>query len=196
MNAAIYSVVRTAANKGMTVFGIIRGYSGLIHGELTELESAVYRHLKRSPYRYYLDDDHFSASDVVYIKIVTTREQADRLRRELEPMLEKMKLRAVIRSQTGLEEGCSLYFYAAHADMEHARAHLMHLLRQKEPELERCDIAADRAYRSETDAVRLLRKVDGEYEPLLLSALLRKEAGRHSVCLMHRWAHKQGCHLL
>jgi 6-phosphofructokinase 1 len=37
MNAAIYSVVRTAASKGMTVFGIIRGYAGLIHGELTEL---------------------------------------------------------------------------------------------------------------------------------------------------------------
>ena len=145
------------------------------HGELTEIESAVYRRLKQSPYRYYLDDDHFSVSDVVYIKIVTTREQADRIQRELDPMLEKMKLRSVIRSQAGLEEeGCSLYFYAAHADMEHASTHLMHLLRQTNPLLERCDVADDHAYLTEMDANRLLRKVEEEYEPLLLPALLRK----------------------
>ena len=160
------------------------------HGELTDLESTVYRHLKQSPYRYYLDDDHFSVSDVVYIKIVTTKEQAERLQRELEPMLEKMKLRSVIRPQAGLEEGCSLYFYAEHADMEHACTHLMHLLRQKDPELEACDISGDRAYRTESDAVRLLRKVDAAYEPLFLSALLRKKAARHSVRLTRRWAHQ------
>lgn len=37
MNAAIYSVVRMAKSKGMDVMGVIRGYSGLIHGDLTEL---------------------------------------------------------------------------------------------------------------------------------------------------------------
>ena len=144
------------------------------HGELTELESTVYRRLKQSPYRYYLDDDHFSISDVVYIKIVTTREQAERLRSELDPMLEKMKLRSVIRPQAGLKEGYSLYFYAAHADMEHASTHLMHLLRQKDPMLERHDIAGDRAYLTDMDATRLLRKVEEEYEPLLISELLGK----------------------
>ena len=149
------------------------------HGELTELERAVYRHLKRSPYRYYLDDDHFSVSDVVYIKLVTTGEQADRIQRELEPMLAKMKLRSVIRAQTGLEEGCSLYFYAEHADMEHAREHLMHLLRQKNPELESCEISGEREYHTEMDAVRLLRKVDKEYEPLLISELWKKQNRRH-----------------
>ena len=74
--------------------------------------------------------------------------------------------------------------------MEHARTHLMHLLQQKDPELERCDIAGDRAYRTESDAVRLLRKVDAAYEPLPLSALLRKKAARHSVRLTRRWAHQ------
>ena len=37
MNAAIYSVVRMAKSKGMDVMGVLRGYSGLINGDLTEL---------------------------------------------------------------------------------------------------------------------------------------------------------------
>jgi len=37
MNAAIFGVVRAAHNKGMQVMGVVRGYAGLIEGELTEL---------------------------------------------------------------------------------------------------------------------------------------------------------------
>ena len=143
------------------------------HGEMTELENTVYSFLKRSPYRYYLDDDHFSPSDVVYIKIVTTQAEADRLQRELEPMLQKMDLRSVIRPQAGLKEGCSLYFYAAHADMEHARTHLMRLLKAEKPELEMCAAADDGDYSNEASALRLLSKVDSEFEPLALTEWLR-----------------------
>ena len=144
------------------------------HGTLTEMEEKVYRHLKRSPYRYYLDDDHFSVSDVVYIKLVTDREHAGQLQRDLEPMLEKMKLRSVIRSQAGLDEGCSLYFYAAHADTEHARAHLMQLLRQEYPALEACDMTG----KSGSDPVRLLRRVSREYEPMLITQWIRNKTGK------------------
>ena len=146
------------------------------HGELTEPERRVYNILKRSPYRYYLDDDRFSVSDVVYLKIVTTPEQAERLQRELEPTLEKKKLRSVIRPQACLEEGCGLYFYALHADPAHARAHLMRLLRQKDPELEACVISGGGSCASEAETIRLLRKVDEAYEPLLLTELLKKKA--------------------
>lgn len=38
MNAAIRAVVRTAIYKGMKVYGIRRGYSGLIKGEYTEMQ--------------------------------------------------------------------------------------------------------------------------------------------------------------
>ncbi|WP_010234816.1 6-phosphofructokinase [Clostridium arbusti] len=38
MNAAIRAVVRTALDKGLRVMGIKRGYSGLINGELFEME--------------------------------------------------------------------------------------------------------------------------------------------------------------
>ena len=125
---------------------------------------------------------------MVYIKLVTTKEHAERLQRELEPMLEKMKLRSVVRSQGCSEKGCSLYFYAAHADFSHAKVHLMHLLRQRNPVLEMCDIVCDRTYPTEMDAVRLLRRVEKEFEPLLIPELLRRYAGRRSVPLLHRGA--------
>lgn len=38
MNAAIRSVVRTAISKGMTVKGIVRGYNGLIEGDIIDLD--------------------------------------------------------------------------------------------------------------------------------------------------------------
>ncbi|MDY6822074.1 MAG: 6-phosphofructokinase [Deferribacterota bacterium] len=39
MNACIRSTVRTAISKGVKVYGVYRGYEGLINGELVELES-------------------------------------------------------------------------------------------------------------------------------------------------------------
>ena len=37
MNAAIRSVVRSAIYKGMKIYGIEKGYEGLIHGEIKEM---------------------------------------------------------------------------------------------------------------------------------------------------------------
>ena len=37
MNAAIRAVVRTAIYKGMKVYGIRRGYSGLVNGDIHEM---------------------------------------------------------------------------------------------------------------------------------------------------------------
>ena len=39
MNAAIRAVVRTAISKGMQVFGINRGYNGLINGDVYEMNT-------------------------------------------------------------------------------------------------------------------------------------------------------------
>ncbi len=38
MNAAVRSVVRTAISKGIKVYGIIRGYNGLIDGDVVEMD--------------------------------------------------------------------------------------------------------------------------------------------------------------
>lgn len=45
MNPAIRAVVRSALNKGMKVFGVERGYSGLIIGDIHEMESASVSHI-------------------------------------------------------------------------------------------------------------------------------------------------------
>ena len=144
------------------------------HGRMTEREQKVYRYLRRSPYRYYLDDDHFSLSEIVYIKIVASGDELEHIQKELEPMLEKMKLRSVIRPQPGLEDGCSLYFYAMHADMRHAQVHLMRLLLQKNPGLEKCDLIADQPCLTPQDTIRVLRKLTDEYAPFILTVWLRK----------------------
>ncbi len=39
MNAAIRAVVRTAINYGAEVYGVIRGYDGLINGDFVKLDS-------------------------------------------------------------------------------------------------------------------------------------------------------------
>ena len=38
MNAAVRSVVRTAISRGMKVYGIRRGYNGLIHDDVFEMD--------------------------------------------------------------------------------------------------------------------------------------------------------------
>ena len=41
MNAAIAAVVRTAKSKGLSAWGVMRGYAGLIEGTLVEISSAM-----------------------------------------------------------------------------------------------------------------------------------------------------------
>jgi len=38
MNAAVRAVVRTALSKGVQVYGVYRGYNGLINGDLVEMD--------------------------------------------------------------------------------------------------------------------------------------------------------------
>ncbi|MBR0406897.1 MAG: FUSC family protein [Clostridia bacterium] len=134
-------------------------------GRLTDAEAIVYQRMKRSPYRQYLDDDHFALEDVVYIKVVATGDKAAKLQTALGPSLAHRKLRIAIRPQAGLTDGSSLYFYAANADMAHAQDRLMRLLQKKEPELQPVEIFSKNGYRSEHDAAHLLHTLGNSYEP-------------------------------
>ena len=138
------------------------------HGTMTEAENAVYQHLKKSPYRYYLDDDRFPMADVVYLKLVGEQHELEQIKNQLQPAFEKMKLRAVIRPQAGLENGYSLYFYSSHATQENAQKQLMHLLARTNPNLEVYEMQSEKGYRTEYDAIRLMRRIGNAYEPLLL----------------------------
>ena len=145
------------------------------HGELTEEESAAYQYLKRSPYRYYLEDDHFPVADVVYLKIHGKRKDLEQIQSQLQSAFEKMKLRAVVREQAGLKDSFGLYFYAAHADMQHAKEHLMQLLRQNDSSLIACEIRSGNGCRSEYDAIRLMRRLCRAYEPVWPTNLFQKQ---------------------
>ena len=136
------------------------------HGPMTEAETTVYKRLKRSPYRQYLDDDHFALEDIVYIKVVAGDDQIISAKDALASSLPHRKLRAVIRPQAGLENGCSLYFYAVTADLAHAEERVMRLLRRNEPELQPTEVFSEHGYQSEHDAVHLLHTLGSLYEPL------------------------------
>ncbi|MBQ5950596.1 MAG: FUSC family protein [Lachnospiraceae bacterium] len=144
------------------------------HGDLTEAENIVYQELRRSPYRCYLDEDPYSLSDVVYVKVVTDAERAKELLAPLKESLEERGLRAVIRRQAGLEGGVSLYFYAASATQERAMQHLMERLWAEDPNLTVKEMFAGEAH-SEQGAIRLMRRLTRAYEPPLIS-LRREEA--------------------
>ena len=134
-------------------------------GPMTETEATVYKRLKRSPYRQYLDDDHFALEDIVYIKVVAADNKITSAKDALASSLSHRKLRAVIRPQAGLENGCSLYFYAVTADMAHAEERMMRLLHKNEPELQPVEVFSEHGYQSEHDAAHLLHTLGNAYEP-------------------------------
>ncbi|MBR3107286.1 MAG: FUSC family protein [Clostridia bacterium] len=133
-------------------------------GQMSASEAVVYRYLKRSPYRQYLDDDHFALEDIVYIKVVAD-EKAAKTERALQPSLARRGLRAVIRPQAGLENGNSLYFYALNADMAHAEERVMRLLRKNEPKLQPVEVFSEHGYQSEHDAAHLMHTLGSLFAP-------------------------------
>ena len=74
--------------------------------------------------------------------------------------------RSVIRPQAGEEDISALYIYSAEATNEHAENVLMWMLRAEDSTLKPVEVFADRPYRSEADAMRLLRKLTNAYEPV------------------------------
>ena len=161
----------TDMNRSFFIYTVHRDRNCIFHhGAMTEMENAVYQIVKRSPYRYYLDNDHFSMADIVYIKIVGEQKDLEQLRSQLSTAFEKEKIRAVIRPQAGLSEGCSLYLYSAHATVEDAQKQLMHMLQQQEPALESVELRSPKGFRTEYDAIRLMRRLTREYAPFVLTA--------------------------
>lgn len=138
------------------------------HGAYTAAERELYSTLRRSPYRNYLDGDHFELSDVVYFKVVAADDKARKTLRALQHSLAARRLRAVLRPQAGLPGGSSLYFYAVNADMPHAEARLMDLMHKKDHALTCEEVFSPTGYGSEHDAIHLLHDLGNRYEPLRL----------------------------
>ena len=136
------------------------------HGKLSEQEKAVYDHMRSSPYRNYLDSEIYEESEIVYFKLIATDGMIAGMEAALKGILNEGHLRSVIRSQTGAEGISALYLYSAEATNEHAENVLMWMLRSENATLKPVEMFAERPYRSEADAMRLLKRLGNAYEPI------------------------------
>ena len=148
------------------------------HGTMSQEEQIVFQRMKRSPYRQYLDEDTFDPEDIVYIKIVAREERAERIWRNIKDTLPQNGIRAVLRSQAGLDGCSSLYFYADSANVQKAEAWLMNHMREKEPRLKGKEVFYKKGYRSEHDAVHLMHILSNQYEPNYVLVWIRHIMGK------------------
>ena len=137
-------------------------------GEVRAAEQIVYERMRRSPYRSYLEGEIFEAEEIVYLKIIASKEQIPEIERSLHTVLPKGRLRRVIRPQQGGEDLSALYIYAHGATMEQAQKRLLEMLRADEPELRPVTVCLRSGYRTERDALHVLHTVGDVYEPVLL----------------------------
>ncbi len=151
---------------GYFIYTVHKDRNCIYHpGPMRPEEEEAYRQFRRSPYRYYLDSDHYALTDVVYIKAVVPTEEAEKILRTLRRDLAAKKLRAALRPQPGQANCSGLYFYASAATIPHTREHLMQLLRQKEPGLKAQAVESRTQNPTGHDTVRLLHALSRAYKP-------------------------------
>ncbi len=138
-------------------------------GKFSKGEKLVYEHLKRSPYRHYLEGDSYKLEEIVYIKVIAATVDIDGILVSLHDALPGWSIRSAVRAQAGLPGSGSLYFYSADATMERAEEKLLRLLREKEPNLQPVEVFSNTGYRTDHDAVHLVHQLAKSYEPLTLS---------------------------
>ena len=148
------------------------------HGAMSKEEKTVFQHMKRSPYRQYLDDDEYSPEDIVYLKVVARKERVHGVLNEVQGMLGSRGIRAALRPQAGLPEGASLYFYSIRADAAHAEKEVLRRMNTKHVHLKPREIFSAKEYRSEHDAVHLLHRLSNAYEPLKIVWWFRQHSGK------------------
>ncbi len=137
-------------------------------GEMRQEEQVIFRRMKRSPYRDYLEDNAIDPEEIVYLKLIGTDEQVREWLSRLQSAVHSHNLRAVIRREAGVENICGLYLYAEGMSIKRAENRMMELLRRENEKLRPVEVFSDQPYRSEHDAMHLLHRLERQYEPLRL----------------------------
>lgn len=143
-------------------------------GDLREEERVIYRRMKRSPYRSYLDEEVIDPREIVYVKLIGTEEETAAWRAGLQPLLHSRNLRAVIRPEAGVPGISGLYLYSDRVSMKQAEKRVMELLWRENSSLQAVEVFLDRPYRSEHDAMHLLHRLERLYAPVKLPWKKRK----------------------
>ncbi|MBQ6273413.1 MAG: FUSC family protein [Oscillospiraceae bacterium] len=135
-------------------------------GALREEEQVIYKRMRRSPYRDYLEEGDFAPEEIVYLKLLGTDREAARWYAEMENYLRTRHLRGVLRPEAGTVGISALYIYSGQAGVKQAESRVMALLRQEEPGLRPAEVFLDRPYETEHDAMHLLNRLGKLYEPV------------------------------
>lgn len=158
-----------ALNVSYFIYTVHRHKTCIFHrGAFRPEELIIYRRMRGSPYRSYLEEELYDPAEVVYIKIIVREENVRDLAYQLRGSLPKGRLRGVSRPQAGAEGIAALYIYSHTATMEQARKRLMAMLRKSDDTLVPVTLPAPAPYRSERDAVHLLHRLTALYEPVRL----------------------------
>ena len=136
------------------------------HGKITEQEQIVYDQMRSSPYRNYLEGEIYEEAEIVYFKLIATDGMIAGMEAALKGIMNEGKFRSAIRVQAEEENISALYIYSAEATPAHAENVLMWILRSENSALKPVEIFAEKPYRSEADAMRLLRRLGNAYEPI------------------------------
>ncbi|MBR1707527.1 MAG: FUSC family protein [Clostridia bacterium] len=141
------------------------------YGDPNDSERQILDHMKRSHYRYYLEDGEYDPSEVVYFKVVVDESKYPMILPEIEIKFSDHPLRFIRRRQVSAPNATGLYLYAREATMQNAENTLMELLRENNPSLKPVEIKLSEGYHNERDAVDLLHKIGRLYEPVSLPFL-------------------------
>ena len=136
------------------------------HGKLREEEKCIYDRMRRSPYRDYLEGEIYNTSEIVYIKIIVKDDRIEEMEKHLKD-LPADRLRCVVRPQVGTDGISAFYMYSVRAAVEPAKDRLMKILREEDPSLVPMTIIPRNEYRSEHDALHVLRTIEKYYEPVI-----------------------------
>lgn len=151
-------------------------------GKLRTQEQTIYEHMKRSPYRSYLEGEIYRAEEIVYLKLIDEDDKILLLEKKLRRDLQGRHIRIAMRRERSVPGVSSLYFYTDTATMPLAEERLMAILREKDPALRPREVFLETPYQTEHDAMHLLHRLANLYEPLKILRLfprLRAHLEKH-----------------
>lgn len=134
--------------------------------EMHETELTVYRKLKRSPYRNYLEGEIYDNAEIVYFKIIADETKTAAFEEIMRSTVESLSLRMVHREDPSSPGIHALYVYHEEATMERAEEALMQMLTEDGKTLRPSELRLKNGYRSEHDAIHLLHRLEQQYEPV------------------------------
>lgn len=154
---------------GYFIYTVHNNKTCIFHrGKMRDPEKLVYDHMRRSPYRQYLEGEICDPAEIVYYKLIDTSGRIADYFRRLERELNPAEYRIAVRPQTNEPGISAIYIYSARATVDLAKSRIMARLQEEQPELTAKEFRLRTPYRSERDAVHLLHKVGSLYEPLKL----------------------------